>query len=217
MFCNVKVARRFAPVPARCRSWAAVHRWWIGASTRRAPRRKLSVIPIAAANAYLTGRRNSCFVPRPRPTPYQRHKRFGGKGVYEMPPLYPNHGSAGRRYTSPDDDVAYDSSLTVGVLGLSAARSVQHALHRLTHSIEAQGWAHQVSAGGEPTVGRASSCSGAPAAERGTGIANGPWPAFLQGHFRHSDLTWSLLDPDKRYCPFAPNQSTLPCQTEQWG
>jgi hypothetical protein len=60
--------------------------------------------------------------------------------------------SAGRRYTSPDTDVAYDSSLTVGMLGLAAAQSVQRALHRLTDSIEPQGWAHQTSAGGEPTV-----------------------------------------------------------------
>ncbi|HTT38322.1 MAG TPA: lipid A deacylase LpxR family protein [Burkholderiales bacterium] len=60
--------------------------------------------------------------------------------------------SAGRRYTSPNADVAYDSSLTVGMLGLPAAESVQRALHRLTDSIEPQGWAHQISAGGEPTV-----------------------------------------------------------------
>lgn len=60
--------------------------------------------------------------------------------------------SAGRRYTSPDADVAYDSSLTIGVLGLPAAASVQRALHRLTDSVQPQGWSHQISAGGEPTA-----------------------------------------------------------------
>jgi Uncharacterized protein conserved in bacteria (DUF2219) len=60
--------------------------------------------------------------------------------------------SAGRRYTSPNSDVAYDSSLTVGVLGLPAAASVQRVLHTLTGSVEPEGWSHQVSAGGEPTA-----------------------------------------------------------------
>jgi Uncharacterized protein conserved in bacteria (DUF2219) len=60
--------------------------------------------------------------------------------------------SAGRRYVSSDSDVAYNSSLTVGIMGLAAAGSVQHALHSLTGSVQPQGWSHQVSAGGEPTI-----------------------------------------------------------------
>jgi hypothetical protein len=60
--------------------------------------------------------------------------------------------SAGRRYTSPGSDVAYDSSLTVGVLGLPAAASVQRVLHTLTGSVQPEGWSHQISAGGEPTA-----------------------------------------------------------------
>jgi Outer membrane protein LpxR len=60
--------------------------------------------------------------------------------------------SAGRRYVSADTDVAYNSSLTVGMMGLAAAGSVQHALHSLTGSVQPQGWSHQVSAGGEPTI-----------------------------------------------------------------
>jgi hypothetical protein len=39
--------------------------------------------------------------------------------------------SAGRRYVSSDSDVAYNSSLTVGMMSLPAAGSVQHALHSL--------------------------------------------------------------------------------------
>jgi Uncharacterized protein conserved in bacteria (DUF2219) len=50
--------------------------------------------------------------------------------------------SAGRRYVSTDADVAYNSSLTFGMLGLPAARSVQHALHSLTGSVQPQGWSH---------------------------------------------------------------------------
>lgn len=60
--------------------------------------------------------------------------------------------SVGRRYTASDADVAYDSSLTIGVLGLAAAGSVQQGLHRLTDSVRPEGWSHQISAGGEPTA-----------------------------------------------------------------
>jgi hypothetical protein len=60
--------------------------------------------------------------------------------------------SAGRRYVSSDSEVAYNSSFTVGIMGLHAARSVQHALHSLTGSTQPEGWDHQVSAGGEPTL-----------------------------------------------------------------
>jgi hypothetical protein len=60
--------------------------------------------------------------------------------------------SAGRRYVSSDADVAYNSSLTLGMMGLAAARSVQDALHSLTGSVRPEGWSHQISAGGEPTL-----------------------------------------------------------------
>jgi len=60
--------------------------------------------------------------------------------------------SAGRRYTSPGADVAYDSSLTVGMLGLAAAEAVQSGIHRLIGSAHPNGWSHQISAGGEPTA-----------------------------------------------------------------
>jgi hypothetical protein len=60
--------------------------------------------------------------------------------------------SAGRRYASADGVVAYDTSLTVGILGLAAAGAVQRALHDVTGSAQPKGWVHQVSAGGEPTV-----------------------------------------------------------------
>jgi hypothetical protein len=60
--------------------------------------------------------------------------------------------SSGRRYTNQEVNVAYDSSLTVGVLGLAAAESVQHALHSITGSTPPKGWSHQISDGGEPTA-----------------------------------------------------------------
>lgn len=58
----------------------------------------------------------------------------------------------GRRYVATDRPVAYDTSLTLGVLGLGAAGAVQRGLHRLTGSTIPQGWSHQISAGGEPTA-----------------------------------------------------------------
>ncbi|MDE2447575.1 MAG: lipid A deacylase LpxR family protein [Gammaproteobacteria bacterium] len=60
--------------------------------------------------------------------------------------------SAGRRYAAPDSAVAYDTSLTVGMLGLAAAADVQRVLHDVTDSERPRGWSHQISAGGEPTV-----------------------------------------------------------------
>lgn len=60
--------------------------------------------------------------------------------------------SVGRRYASLDSPVAYDTSLTVGVLGLAAAADVQHVLHDVTGSVQPKGWSHQISDGGEPTV-----------------------------------------------------------------
>lgn len=80
--------------------------------------------------------------------------------------------SVGRRYTSPEADVAYDSSLTVGMLGLTAAKSVQRALHHLTGSQQPQGWSHQISAGGEPTA-RYSTARQAFFASYGTGSWHG--------------------------------------------
>src|SRR5208282_1968290 len=88
--------------------------------------------------------------------------------------------SAGRRYVSSDADVAYNSSLTLGMMGLAAARSVQDALHSLTGSVQPQGWSHQISAGGEPTLRTARldrRCSVSTGRGRGTETASGPSPA----------------------------------------
>ena len=60
--------------------------------------------------------------------------------------------SSGRRYASSDSSVAYDTSLTVGVLGLAAAADVQRVLHDVTDSAQPKGWSHQISHGGEPTI-----------------------------------------------------------------
>lgn len=85
--------------------------------------------------------------------------------------------SAGRRYVSSDADVAYNSSLTFGMLGVAAARSVQHALHSLTGSVQPEGWSHQISEGGEPTL-RYSTARQALLGEYG----DGPW---------HGDSKWT--------------------------
>jgi hypothetical protein len=80
--------------------------------------------------------------------------------------------SAGRRYVSGNSDVAYNSSLTVGIMGLAAAGSVQRALHSLTGSVQPQGWSHQISAGGEPTI-RYSTARQALLREFGEGLVHG--------------------------------------------
>lgn len=52
----------------------------------------------------------------------------------------------------PEKNRAYISTLTVGILGLSLAESVQRSLHGITDSTVPSGWQNQVSAGGEPTA-----------------------------------------------------------------
>jgi hypothetical protein len=56
-----------------------------------------------------------------------------------------------RKTISKERDVAYLSTLSVGVLGLDAVGEVQKALHDLTGSDEVKGWDNQISDGGEPT------------------------------------------------------------------
>lgn len=58
----------------------------------------------------------------------------------------------GRRYLLADRPIAYESSLTFGMLGLGAAGGLQGALHQLTGSMQPRGWSHQISSGGEPTL-----------------------------------------------------------------
>jgi len=52
----------------------------------------------------------------------------------------------------PAKNRAYISTLTIGILGLSLAESVQRSLHSITGSTVPSGWQNQVSAGGEPTA-----------------------------------------------------------------
>ncbi len=88
--------------------------------------------------------------------------------------------SAGRRYVLSDSDVAYNSSITVGILGLGAAESVQSGLHDLTGSTQPEGWSHQISAGGEPTA-RYSAARQELLGEYGEGSWNGDTKWTLAG------------------------------------
>jgi hypothetical protein len=58
----------------------------------------------------------------------------------------------GRMQVEPDNRVAWSSTLSVGVLGLSASEDVQNAVHSMVGSPRARGYDHQISAGGEPTA-----------------------------------------------------------------
>lgn len=52
----------------------------------------------------------------------------------------------------PAKNLAYQSTLTIGILGLPLAEDIQSGLHKLTGSTDPQGWENQISYGGEPTV-----------------------------------------------------------------
>jgi Uncharacterized protein conserved in bacteria (DUF2219) len=57
-----------------------------------------------------------------------------------------------RQYVAPDARSVRYSDLTLGVLGLSITSDIHNAVHRAIGSDIARGYAHQVSAGGEPTA-----------------------------------------------------------------
>ncbi|HET8698123.1 MAG TPA: lipid A-modifier LpxR family protein, partial [Gammaproteobacteria bacterium] len=60
--------------------------------------------------------------------------------------------ASGTRLRHDDErGVAYQTSLTIGVLGLPLAGSLHRAVHDAFGSVEPRGYDHQISAGGEPT------------------------------------------------------------------
>ncbi len=52
----------------------------------------------------------------------------------------------------PANKFSYQSTLTLGILGLPVAEDVQVSLHKLTGTALPQGWENQISYGGEPTA-----------------------------------------------------------------
>jgi|SRR5882672_4695361 len=52
----------------------------------------------------------------------------------------------------PERELAYISTLTIGILGAPIVGNGQKAFHRAIGSAEPVGWKHQISNGGEPTV-----------------------------------------------------------------
>jgi hypothetical protein len=52
----------------------------------------------------------------------------------------------------PGRHITYQSSFTLGVLGLSIAENVQKTLHKVFGSKAPRGWKNQISSGGEPTI-----------------------------------------------------------------
>ncbi len=57
-----------------------------------------------------------------------------------------------RQYVAPDARSVRYSDLTLGVLGLPITADIHNAIHRAVGSETARGYAHQISAGGEPTA-----------------------------------------------------------------
>ena len=60
--------------------------------------------------------------------------------------------SSSRERIDRERQVAWQSTLTIGVLGLDLVSEVQNKVHDITGSDHARGWDHQISSGGEPTV-----------------------------------------------------------------
>ncbi len=59
--------------------------------------------------------------------------------------------SSSRAYPAIDNKGTWITSLSIGLLGLSAFESAQNSVHSRLGSAKAEGWDHQISAGGEPT------------------------------------------------------------------
>lgn len=62
------------------------------------------------------------------------------------------HMSQSRTQVDRQTDVAWYSSLTLGVLGLAIVGNGQNAVHKMLGNERAEGWDHQISDGGEPTA-----------------------------------------------------------------
>ena len=57
-----------------------------------------------------------------------------------------------KQYVLPESKLSLTSTLTLGALGLSVGGEVQQRIHRAIGATQPNGWAHQISAGGEPTA-----------------------------------------------------------------
>ena len=73
-------------------------------------------------------------------------------------PLHDDRPYASLLYTASSEvaldeqrGAAFQSSLSIGVLGLPIAEALQHSVHELLGNTEPRGYSHQISAGGEPT------------------------------------------------------------------
>ena len=84
---------------------------------------------------------------------------FTPEDIQSLAPVYDDRPYASLFFMSNsevtvlvDEDIAYVSRLTIGLLGLDAAEDVQSFLHELTDSDVPNGWQNQISSGGEPTA-----------------------------------------------------------------
>lgn len=62
------------------------------------------------------------------------------------------HATSARQHVSEDGRQVRHTSLTIGVLGLSLTSDIHEAIHDAVGSERPNGYANQISAGGEPTV-----------------------------------------------------------------
>lgn len=62
------------------------------------------------------------------------------------------YASNSREYTDYVEQVAWKTTLTLGMLGLDLAGSVQNRIHDVVDATEARGWNNQISQGGELTA-----------------------------------------------------------------
>jgi hypothetical protein len=74
-------------------------------------------------------------------------------------PIFDDHPYASYFFISnsnivvvPEDDMVYQTILSIGFLGLDAAEDVQTSLHSLFGANKPMGWDNQISSGGEPTA-----------------------------------------------------------------
>jgi len=82
---------------------------------------------------------------------------FTPKDLEVSTPIFDQHPYASLFFVSnslmvvvPQERVTFQSSLTLGLLGLPLARDVQSTIHRAVGAETPKGWDHQISDGGEP-------------------------------------------------------------------
>lgn len=112
----------------------------------------------------------------------------------------------------PEDNVAYQSTLTVGFLGLDIAEDIQESVHDIVGAEKPKGWDNQISAGGEPTAKYTVSRQKTVSRHSGAGGIDHEFKTAMEGNFGFSTdvnvgISWRWGRISTPWWSFNPHQA----------